>query len=617
FADWDDPNDYFGPQTESALKDFQNYYGLVPHGIADEITLGLAEELYTTPLQSGVRSEEAKEMKEKLVTLGFADWDEPTTLFASETESAVSWFQSHFDLVVNGIGDTVTVNKIDKIIEESMQVGTYSEEAREMKEALNALNYANWSDPNTYFGPQTKQAVMDFQEDFGLPVSGIADYKTLEALYSIDLSEPMVTYSEYDINFSRAVDIQLSHGTPKYDGAGLIDADEANVRYYMNPSNFPEGSSGYLQFLLLDESTNLPASELNSSFLNGAGTLHGTGGAFIEAGEQYGLNELYLIAHALHETSHGTSTLAKGVGVDGSGNVIRENGNVVRDENHPDVEQIVYNMYGYGAFDDDPTNGGAKYAFDRDWFSPEAAVVGGAQQISNNYIGRGQNTLFKMKWDPEYAANNNSLGRQYATHVRWAEIQANMMHSMLGDSINDYVLRYDVPSYNSQPGPDGSVPPPPEDTQDPGDHVEQSYPSGVIGEVQVSNSLNFRKGPSTSYDRIGGISNGTIIDILGDNGGNWLYIDYNGDKGWVSKDYIEILNLYVVDSGNGITIRDNPAGNRVGALPDNEFVVLSLDSNQNIVSEDAVLSGTNYTWYRIYYDGNERWTANNWIEKIE
>ena len=598
-------NQTYGSYTTQRVESFQNYYGLEVNGRGTLESLNYLQDLIDSPLQNGGQHPDVVPIKEKLNRLGF-DGIRVNERFGSWTSTRVSQFQSHFGLVQNGIADSRTLNKLDEILDSPYQLGRQDPYTVEIKEMLINLGYGGMN-VNENFGSWTETRVKQFQEDYGLPVSGIVDEVTLQKL--MDATDVVVKTTNYNINFNRAVDIQMSQGSPKYDGAGQIPADKPNVKYYLNPSNFSEGSPQFLQFLILDESTNLSATTLNENFLNNSGTLTGEGQAFIDAGKAYGLNELYLIAHALHETSHGTSTLAKGVGVDGNGNVVRDsNGNIIRDINHKDVDHIVYNMYGYGAHDDNPTNGGAKYAFDNGWFSPGEAVIGGAERIANSYIARGQNTLYKMKWDPEYLANNNSLGRQYATHIMWAEIQAKMLHNMLGSSINDFPLRYDIPEYLNQPGSDGSKPPPP--TQN-----DNDYPSGIIGTVATSSTgLNLREGPGTNYDVIKSIPKDSEVEILDDNESGWLNIRHNGDQGWVSEDFIDIKNLYKVN-GDGVNYRTSPAGEVAGYLS-NELVGLSLDSNYNIVSEEAELGGTNYTWYRITINGQNYWMASSFLEEV-
>src|SRR5690606_29452562 len=60
---WTNPSDYYGPDTEKVVKEFQSYYGLEPTGIADEATLAKIDEVISSPYQKGKRSQEIQEIK--------------------------------------------------------------------------------------------------------------------------------------------------------------------------------------------------------------------------------------------------------------------------------------------------------------------------------------------------------------------------------------------------------------------------------------------------------------------------------------------------------------------------------------------------------------------------
>src|SRR5699024_10681665 len=107
--------------------------------------------------------------------------------------------------------------------------------------------------------------------------------------------------------------------------------------------------------------------------------------SFKKAAESHNINELYLISHAMLETGNGTSALATGGKYKG---------------------KTVYNMYGIGAVDNCPIECGRKRAYEEGWFTPEAAIIGGAQFVSENYIHAGQDTLYKMRWDPTSVENS-------------------------------------------------------------------------------------------------------------------------------------------------------------------------------------------------------------------
>ncbi|HWJ80488.1 MAG TPA: mannosyl-glycoprotein endo-beta-N-acetylglucosamidase, partial [Niallia sp.] len=120
-----------------------------------------------------------------------------------------------------------------------------------------------------------------------------------------------------------------------------------------------------------------------------------------------------------------TSTLANGVKVNG---------------------KTVYNMYGIGAYDGTAISSGAEYAYNAGWFTPEAAIIGGAQFIAQGYIKSGQDTLYKMRWNPEAAQNSGVATHQYATDIAWASKQVKQI-SNLYSLLSSYTLNYDIPVY--------------------------------------------------------------------------------------------------------------------------------------------------------------------------
>ena len=186
------------------------------------------------------------------------------------------------------------------------------------------------------------------------------------------------------------------------------------------------------QFLVLSGSSGISASSLNSE-LSGKGILDGKGDAFLQAGRDNNINEVYLLAHALLETGNGKSTLANGVWVSSV------DGKAV-------TPKKVYNMYGIGAKDGDALRLGSEYAYKQGWDTPEKAIIGGAKWIADQYINNityKQNTLYKMRWNPAVPGDH-----QYATDIGWALKQTSNMDIMLDIcQRNNIPLKFDIPSY--------------------------------------------------------------------------------------------------------------------------------------------------------------------------
>ncbi len=208
-------------------------------------------------------------------------------------------------------------------------------------------------------------------------------------------------------------------------------AKPEDVAYYVNPTNFSVDSAEYYQFLLLSKNTGASADELNRKVLAGKGILDGKAQAFVEASLKENINELYLISHALLETGNGTSELSRGILVDTIDGV-------------PVEPMVVYNMFGIQARDEDPIRLGAEYAYQNGWFTPEAAIIGGAKYIGERYIHNPtyqQDTLYEMRWNPKKPGTH-----QYATDIGWAAKQVNNLKKLY-DSLSWYTLHFDVPVF--------------------------------------------------------------------------------------------------------------------------------------------------------------------------
>ncbi|HZK34841.1 MAG TPA: SH3 domain-containing protein [Bacillota bacterium] len=174
------------------------------------------------------------------------------------------------------------------------------------------------------------------------------------------------------------------------------------------------------QFLDLRGNTGLSAQELNR-VLEGKGILSGQGAAFVEASKLHNINEIYLVSHALLETGNGSSQLATGQLVQGT---------------------TVYNMYGIGAYDQDPVVLGAQAAYNNGWTTPEKAIIDGAGWIASGYVNNSdeQYTLYKMRY------NYNNPQHQYATDISWAKAQTTQIKNLYG-LVQGYNLRFEIPLY--------------------------------------------------------------------------------------------------------------------------------------------------------------------------
>ncbi|MFZ8068717.1 glucosaminidase domain-containing protein [Staphylococcus aureus] len=205
--------------------------------------------------------------------------------------------------------------------------------------------------------------------------------------------KPSIVTETSPFTFQQALDRQMSRGNPKKSHTwGWANATRAQTSSAMNVKRIWESNTQCYQMLNLGKYQGISVSALNK-ILKGKGTLDGQGKAFAEACKKNNINEIYLIAHAFLESGYGTSNFANG-------------------------RYGAYNYFGIGAFDNDPDYA-MTFAKNKGWTSPAKAIMGGASFVRKDYINKGQNTLYRIRWNPK-----NPATHQYATAIEWCQHQA-------------------------------------------------------------------------------------------------------------------------------------------------------------------------------------------------
>lgn len=205
--------------------------------------------------------------------------------------------------------------------------------------------------------------------------------------------KPSIVTEKSPFTFQQALDRQMSRGNPKKSHTwGWANATRAQTSSAMNVKRIWESNTQCYQMLNLGKYQGVSVSSLNK-ILKGKGTLNNQGKAFAEACKKHNINEIYLIAHAFLESGYGTSNFANG-------------------------KDGVYNYFGIGAYDNNP-NYAMTFARNKGWTSPAKAIMGGASFVRKDYINKGQNTLYRIRWNPK-----NPATHQYATAIEWCQHQA-------------------------------------------------------------------------------------------------------------------------------------------------------------------------------------------------
>lgn len=185
----------------------------------------------------------------------------------------------------------------------------------------------------------------------------------------------------------------------------------------------------------------------------------------------------------------------------------------------------------------------------------------------------------------------------------------------------------DIAGIQSLYGPpnadDGAPPPAP---------AAAPAPTGVTATAQ--STLRIRSGPGTSFPQVGQVPSRTTVPVMGKNaGGNWLFIEHNGVRGWVAGWYTTVngdlgIVPVVPDNGGGAAPAPPspnapaaPTGvtattidyTRMRSGPDTSFAQVGsipINTTVNVLGRNGA-----GTWLLVDYNGQQGWVA-TWLVRV-
>lgn len=186
---------FFGSQTRDAVIRCQEQRGIRPDGIVGAETYralglgnpepGTGSNQYGDRLQLGDRGAGVEELQRRLQTRGYY-YGEIDGVFGQETQNAVIQLQRDAGLSQTGVMDAQAYAALDGStsptpdVGNGLQLGDQNSRVADLQQQLNRIGYLL---PVTgYFGTQTQQAVLSFQQSRSLPATGNADPETLRAI---------------------------------------------------------------------------------------------------------------------------------------------------------------------------------------------------------------------------------------------------------------------------------------------------------------------------------------------------------------------------------------------------------------------------------------------------
>ncbi|CEG29097.1 SH3 domain-containing protein [Bacillus sp. B-jedd] len=351
---------------------------------------------------------------------------------------------------------------------------------------------------------------------------------------------------------------------------------------YVSGDYIKEVSTGYsvnrdsYQFVDLRKPSSVTATQINA-YIGLGGVLSGKGQLIIDIANKYGLNSLYLAAHAIHESGFGKSEIA----------------------------YVKYNLFGYGAYDATPFVGAHRFA------SIDQGIEYIAKKMKATYLNpsykyyKGPYLGYSTKTvvtNTRVDANSEGMNFYYASDPYWGQRIASHMQKILPYNKAEYDKAQVSTSVPADPGiPSGA----------------DYFPPGVLAVAKQVLAVSANKGGAT-LTNISIPANGTF-EILEKHNDYWVKLKYNGTEYWTNKisfsqykNFISVINLgrvYNVNDSLNIRSGASTAYSIIGSYNRGDYVYLQLDANGKVITQ---LNGTT-PWYKVKVGTLDGWISSAYI----
>ncbi len=268
--------------------------------------------------------------------------------------------------------------------------------------------------------------------------------------------------------------------------------------------------------------------------------------------------------------------------------------------------EALYNFYNIGATSSSEPMGaiinGLKYARDGNgansqtqtkylipWNTKERAITGGGIFIGSSYINIGQDTIYLQKFHVVDNRGGELFWHQYMTNVLAPYSESNIIYKgYVNSNLLDTDMTFVIPIYNNMPELPCKRP----------SILDKDYiQDNTKVYADVTNTLNIRSGPSTTYETITTVTSKDIMTRIEkgvQNGELWdRVILENGIVGYAFQSYLKELPAVQISQINlsldKNTINKNETAKlKIEILPEEakEQKITFSSSNPNIISVD-------------------------------
>ena len=268
--------------------------------------------------------------------------------------------------------------------------------------------------------------------------------------------------------------------------------------------------------------------------------------------------------------------------------------------------EALYNFYNIGATSSSEPMGaiinGLKYARDGHgassetrtkylipWNTKERAITGGGIFIGSSYINIGQDTIYLQKFLVVDNRGGELFWHQYMTNVLAPYSESNIIYKgYVNSNLLDTDMTFVIPIYNNMPELPCKRP----------SILDKDYvQDNTKVYADVTNTLNIRSGPSTTYETITTVTSKDIMTRIEkgvQNGELWdRVVLENGIVGYAFQSYLKELPAVQINKINlsldKTTINKNESEKlKIEILPEEakDQKITFSSSNSNIISVD-------------------------------
>ena len=302
----------------------------------------------------------------------------------------------------------------------------------------------------------------DFEQslrDAGFPESYVTRLSALHAKYpnwtflpvhtGLEWKEVLAAESKAAVNMvqTSANDAYKSVASSEYnwytnkwvirDGSGWVTAHPDYIAYCMDPRNYLSETTIFqfesLSYSSAQSKTGVEAVLKGSFMTNDVKDTDGStlnyASAFVSIGKETGVSPYHLASRVSQEQGQGTSPLISGTysGYKGYFNY--------------------FNVNAFGSPESVLYANGLSYAQKAGWNTRYNSLLGGAKLLAENYIGKGQDTLYFQKFNVVYSAK--LFAHQYMANVTAAVTEGQKIAKAYSDKTQSFVFK--IPVYLNMP----------------------------------------------------------------------------------------------------------------------------------------------------------------------